>query len=87
MAFGPLTVDGWNDHRVRTGEHLHVLLNGTDVTTRCKFADDRQGIVTLYYLDAQGRKVCIGGAVKLEIRRGHVQIIAGEPFPAAGAAA
>ena len=32
---GSLTVDGWQAHFEKTGERLHVYVDGLDVTDRC----------------------------------------------------
>ena len=45
--YGRITVDE-HTRRVALGEHLHVLLDGVDVTRRCRKADDCEGFVVLF---------------------------------------
>lgn len=49
-----------------------IWLNGTEVTSRCVYADMRRGVVRLYALNAEGKKYADGDRVATEERRGHV---------------
>jgi hypothetical protein len=51
---GPVTVETWR-RAERSGEYLHVLLDGVDITTQCFFADDVLGVVAVYKRDENGR--------------------------------
>jgi hypothetical protein len=42
-------------HFRSSGVHLHIFLNGVDVTTDCAAADDRQGWAVLYQRDRRGK--------------------------------
>jgi hypothetical protein len=77
----PLTVEQWNEHREKTGEHLHVYLDGQDVTLRCRLADPIRGVVELYRLNARRMKFFEGGKIATMFLIGRVEIKAGEPFP------
>jgi hypothetical protein len=77
----PLTPEGWILHHYRTGEHLHVIVNGEDVTGRCATADERAGVATCYRLNTQGHKFLeLSGFVAMETLRGDVAIVPGEPL-------
>lgn len=87
MSVGPLTIER---HRALCAEgvHLHVFVDGIDVTARCKFADDtpRAQSALLYKLDADGKKYF--DYHKREIATewvfgNRVEIREGEPFTAA----
>jgi hypothetical protein len=45
MKYGLLTVGRHQDHLNRTGETLHVYLDGEDVTQQCIIANDVVGYV------------------------------------------
>ena len=77
-----ITVDDWIRHKRETGETLHVHLNGDDVTTRCRVADDDAGEVELLVLDADGRAQYDPDtdAPKVEVLEGYVEIIPGVAF-------
>ena len=51
-----------------------IWLNGTEVTTRCFYADMRRGVVRLYSLNAEGKKYRgRDNSVATEERRGRVR--------------
>ena len=54
--YGLLTVDGHRAHAAATGEHLHVYLDGVDVTRNCYEADDVAGYVLVYCRDEREHK-------------------------------
>lgn len=75
---GLLTVESHRAHVVQ-GRHYHVLLNGEDVTRRCREANDRKGYVVLYKL-RDGHRYVENWAAAVEKLHGDVQIVEGEPF-------
>jgi hypothetical protein len=80
-----LDVGGWHAHRARTGEMLHVYVDGDDVTSLCFRAvmhdDQIHGTAWVFALDAEGRKHLDGatGKVATEERRGRLEIRPGGP--------
>ncbi len=77
--------DDWIEHVHRTGEHLHVYLNGEDVTRRCYravFHENRvEGDVWLY-VQREGRAYFDPDlpGVPRELRTGLMSIQAGAHF-------
>lgn len=53
-----LTPDVWQRHLATTGEHLHVFLNGRDVTKDCVYASIDEGKVTHLLRNAEGKFYC-----------------------------
>ncbi|MES2341655.1 MAG: hypothetical protein V4597_08255 [Pseudomonadota bacterium] len=94
MTYGLMTVERERLHREATGEHLHVRLDGIDVTARCESADD-EGVcgrpyVVLFCRDAEAhdwRKadgemhLTPNGGIVHRLRiEGDVRIEPGEPL-------
>lgn len=52
-TYGLMTVVRYWQFRA-SGVHLHIFVNGVDVTTDCAAADDRQGWAVLYQRDRRG---------------------------------
>lgn len=81
-----LDVDLWNKHLARTGEHLHVRLDGEDVTTRCfracRYVDRINGDVWLFKVNDEGHKYIdrATGKPATEMRSGRLDIEPGGPF-------
>lgn len=77
----------WHAHKVRTGEELHVFLDGEDVTSRSfrvifHHNSNTIGDVWLYLLNAAGERFLDPATNKpaQETRTGHVRIAPGAPF-------
>ncbi len=82
-----LDVAKWRAHKARTGEDLHVILDGEDVTTRCFraiFYDGSlvRGDVWIYRLNDAGQRYVDHDtkAIATEMRTGDLQIIPGAPL-------
>jgi hypothetical protein len=75
-----LTPQGWLDHFSQTGEHLHIYLDGEDVTADCYFADEESGAVGHYVRKDGGRYTASGGEVLTLERHGRVEIRPGLPL-------
>lgn len=82
-----LDVAGWLAHQARTGEDLHVILDGEDVTRRCfrvVFHRDSYVIadVWLYRLTDAGHRYLdpTTGKCATEMRTGEVSIAPGAPL-------
>lgn len=54
--YGIVTVESHVAHAKTTGEHLHVFVDGHDVTRMCCYADDEAGYVILYCQDPEEHK-------------------------------
>jgi hypothetical protein len=54
-TWGLVTCDGWTAHRHATGRELVVLLDGLDVTRRCRAAHDGEGWAELMRMTVTGR--------------------------------
>jgi hypothetical protein len=52
-----------------------ILLEGEDVTNRCFYFDEDNGIVGIHALNAEGNKYALDGDVAREWRRGKVELI------------
>lgn len=76
VPFGLLTIDRHAAEQFH-GRHLHVFLDGEDVTRRCFVADDRQGYAGLFLVDEEGRRVVDRDGVAVEICHGDVRISVG----------
>ncbi len=76
---GHLTVQGHLEHR-RVGVFYRVLLDGVDVTARCKEAHDREGWVLLFKHRDGRPYVGDDGEVAMERLAGVVEIVPGDPF-------
>jgi hypothetical protein len=77
-------VYGWHRHKARTGEELHVMVDGVDVTLRCfraiMHADGIHGDAFLFKLNEAGKKYIENGQVAKEIRTGAMIIEPGSPL-------
>jgi hypothetical protein len=56
-TYGLLTVESHKAHEQRTGETLHVYLNGRDITSSCYEADDRSGYVKCHCRDEKTHRL------------------------------
>ena len=70
--FGRLTTEGFWLHKRLTGEDLHVYLNGLEVTSQWFAADDVDGFVDVWCLDAREHaELDAQGAVHLGVSGRH----------------
>lgn len=81
MRYGPLAIERHSQIERQEGVYLRIFFNGKDVTNRCQFADDIEGVVTLlkhaptgepYVILDQSDDSC--GEVAKETLRGDVVI-------------
>ena len=83
--YGLVTLDRHREYAAK-GVYLHVFVNGVDVTSRCKIANDSadRNMAVLFRLNADGKKFAevIDGrsTVAREVVSGGVEIRAGAPF-------
>jgi hypothetical protein len=82
--YGHVTVESHLIHYRRTGEFLHVHLDGVDVTVICAEADDIAGVVRLIPRDDADyrfweKRGVIVGASEIKVR-GLVLIAPGAPL-------
>jgi hypothetical protein len=82
-----LDVEGWRAHLARTGETLHVYLDGVDVTRgayrAAYFEDGIHGEVNRYTRNADGQyyRDPATGTVASETLTGVLVILPGEEIP------
>lgn len=80
-----LDVDRWHEHLAKTGEQLHVIVNGVDVTARCyraiKHTDGIHGDAYCFSLNEHGQKYVDKKTheVAKEVITGHMEIKPGGP--------
>lgn len=80
-TLGLLTIEKYWALRARN-KHLHIFLDGEDVTTRCFVADDRQGYVGQYMLGGNGQRLVDRekGGPLVDVEVGEVHFEEGEPI-------
>lgn len=71
-----LDVPGHRARFARTGEWIHVYLNGVNVSQDCTIADDEAGWAVIFRRGADGRFQDLDpgtGNVASDVRRGHIE--------------
>lgn len=81
MRYGPVTVER-HLMLAAQGTHLHVFVNGEDVTTRCRFADDRsESMCAELLLQRNGRPYLDENReLAMEVITSGVEIREGDPL-------
>lgn len=73
-----MVLNAWRPRQRKRCQQTRVLLDGSDVTARCFYADGRRGLVRLYVHDDSGKPAVTDwdkGTLAAEVKRGRVRFI------------
>lgn len=70
--FGAVDFERWRKLGLMGGR---VLVDGVDVTDRCRWFNDINGRAECYALNEQGRPFVRDDAAEIEILHGHIEIV------------
>ena len=77
--FGAVDVDRWRSLGLAGGR---VLIGGVDITDRCTWFNDLNGLAECYLLDEFGHPYLLNGEPAREQLEGRVEVIPPEEIPA-----